>query len=155
LAIAPRAVDYPTVLAPFADPRDRQTDLGDHDADMAGHRRPTSAHVSAAVRGDRAASAHGGTYAADRDSVPNIRSPIANSCSCSRQGRSAGASSPECPAVAGRDPASERSAPARFRRPPHVDRLNFGPLSTTQSWDQPHEGTCLSTHARRAIQRLA
>ena len=38
-----------------------------------------------------------------------------------------------------------------------IDRLNFGPLSTTQiGWDQPHEGNLFEhLYARRAIQRLA
>jgi len=46
---------------------------------------------------------------------------------------------------------------ARFVDSPHVDRLNFGPLSTTQiGWDQPHEGNLFEhLYARRAIQRLA
>ena len=46
---------------------------------------------------------------------------------------------------------------ARFVASPHVDRLNFGPLSTTQiGWDQPHEGNLFEhLYARRAIQRLA
>ena len=45
---------------------------------------------------------------------------------------------------------------ARFVASPHVDRLNFGPLSTTQIGDQPHKGISSSTfYARRAIQRLA
>ena len=46
---------------------------------------------------------------------------------------------------------------ARFVSSPLVDRLNFGPLSTTQiGWDQPHEGNLFEhLYARRAIQRLA
>ena len=46
---------------------------------------------------------------------------------------------------------------ARFVSSPLVDRLNFGPLSTTQiGWDQPHEGNLFDhLYARRAIQRLA
>ena len=46
---------------------------------------------------------------------------------------------------------------ARFVASPHVDRLNFGPLSTTQiGWDQPHEGNLFEhLYVRRAIQRLA
>jgi hypothetical protein len=45
----------------------------------------------------------------------------------------------------------------RFVASPHVDRLNLGPISTTQiGWDQPHEGNLFEhLYARRAIQRLA
>jgi hypothetical protein len=45
----------------------------------------------------------------------------------------------------------------RFVASPHVDRLNLGPIPTTQiGWDQPHEGNLFDhLYARRAIQRLA
>jgi acyl-CoA reductase-like NAD-dependent aldehyde dehydrogenase len=40
---------------------------------------------------------------------------------------------------------------------PQIDRLNIGPLSTTQiSWDQPHEGNLFEhLYGRRAFQRAA
>jgi hypothetical protein len=43
---------------------------------------------------------------------------------------------------------------ARFVASPLVDRLNFGPLSTTQiGWDQPHEGNLFEhLYARRSFQ---
>jgi len=46
---------------------------------------------------------------------------------------------------------------SRFVDSPHVDRLNFGVVSTTQiGWDQPHEGNLFEhLYARRAIQRFA
>jgi acyl-CoA reductase-like NAD-dependent aldehyde dehydrogenase len=39
---------------------------------------------------------------------------------------------------------------------PHIDRLNIGPMPTTQvQWDQPHEGNLFEfLYRRRAIQRL-
>jgi hypothetical protein len=45
----------------------------------------------------------------------------------------------------------------RFVASPLVDRLNLGPIPTTQiGWDQPHEGNLFDhLYARRAIQRLA
>ncbi len=45
---------------------------------------------------------------------------------------------------------------ARFVASPHVDRLNFGAMPTTQiGWDQPHEGNLFEhLYARRAIQRV-
>ena len=40
---------------------------------------------------------------------------------------------------------------ARFVASPQVDRLNFGPLSTTQiGWDQPHEGNLFEHLTRDA-----
>ena len=51
------------------------------------------------------------------------------------------------------DPAFQR----RFVSSSHVDRLNIGPIPTTQiGWDQPHEGNLFEhLYARRAYQRPA
>ena len=51
------------------------------------------------------------------------------------------------------DPAFQR----RFVASSHVDRLNIGPIPTTQiGWDQPHEGNLFEhLYARRAYQRPA
>jgi hypothetical protein len=66
---------------------------------------------------------------------------------------------PEClgPSLVVTCISNDPSFRARFVASPHVDRLNFGPLSTTQiGWDQPHEGNLFEhLYARRAIQRLA
>ena len=39
----------------------------------------------------------------------------------------------------------------------HIDRLNLGPISTTQvEWDQPHEGNLFEfLYTRRALQRAS
>ena len=46
---------------------------------------------------------------------------------------------------------------SRFVNSPQVDRLNLGPIATTQiGWDQPHEGNLFEhLYARRAFQRTA
>jgi hypothetical protein len=45
----------------------------------------------------------------------------------------------------------------RLLSSPHVDRLNLGPVPTSQvSWDQPHEGNLFEhLYGRRAFQRSA
>jgi hypothetical protein len=161
--VVPRAADDPdAVLAPFADPEIARRISALIDADMTGD--AGEAHdASAAVRGgDRVASAHGGTYLLPTVIRCDAGHPLAN-----REFLFPFASVVEVPArdlpdVLGSslvvtcisdDPAFR----ARFVASPHVDRLNFGPLSTTQiGWDQPHEGNLFEhLYARRAIQRLA
>ena len=132
------------------------------DADMKGEA-GEARDVSAAVRGaDRVAAVHGGTYLLPTVIRCDAHHPLAN-----REFLFPFASVVEVPArdlpeVLGPslvvtcisdDPAFR----ARFVASPHVDRLNFGPLSTTQiGWDQPHEGNLFEhLYARRAIQRLA
>ena len=161
--VIPRAADDPeAVLAPFADPEIAKRIAAMIDADMTGES-GQARDVSAAVRGpDRVASAHGGTYLLPTVIRCNADHPLAN-----REFLFPFASVVEVPArdlpeVLGpslvvtcisNDPAFR----ARFVASPHVDRLNFGPLSTTQiGWDQPHEGNLFEhLYARRAIQRLA
>ncbi len=167
--VVPRAADdAAAVLAPFADPETGKRLSSIIDADMAtdgaeGTDRHRARDVSAAVRGtDRVATVHGGTYVLPTMIRCDAGHPLAN-----REFLFPFASVVEVPAAdlpdclgpslvvtcISNDPAFR----ARFVASPHVDRLNFGPLSTTQiGWDQPHEGNLFEhLYARRAIQRLA
>jgi hypothetical protein len=162
-SVTPRSSDDPdAVLAPFADPETAKRISAIIDADMIGES-GSARDVSAAVRGsDRVASAHGGTYLLPTVIRCGASHPLAN-----REFLFPFASVVEVPAsdlpecldsslvvtCISNDPAFR----ARFVASPHVDRLNFGPLSTTQiGWDQPHEGNLFEhLYARRAIQRLA
>jgi hypothetical protein len=169
-AVTPRpADDAEAVLAPFADPETAKRISAIIDADMATEGAESTAgknrarDVSAAARGsERVASAHGGTYLLPTVIRCDATHPLAN-----REFLFPFASVVEVPAsdlpeclgdslvvtCISNDPAFR----ARFVASPHVDRLNFGPLSTTQiGWDQPHEGNLFEhLYARRAIQRLA
>jgi hypothetical protein len=162
-AVVPRAADDPeAVLAPFADPDIARRISAMIDAEMTGE----SGHardISAAIRGNtRVTSAHGGTFLLPTVMRCDASHPLAN-----REFLFPFASVVEVPArdlpdalgsslvvtCISNDPAFR----ARFVASPHVDRLNFGPVSTTQiGWDQPHEGNLFEhLYARRAIQRLA
>ena len=171
--VIPRSADdAEAVLAPFADPDTARRISSMIDADMTGES-GTARDASATVRdadpvlrslgeGGRVASAHGGTYLLPTIVRCDAAHPLAN-----REFLFPFASVVEVPAAdlpdclgpslvvtcISNDPAFR----ARFVASPHVDRLNFGPLSTTQiGWDQPHEGNLFEhLYARRAIQRLA
>jgi hypothetical protein len=161
--VVPRTADDPdAVLAPFADPDIARRMSSMIDADMGGEGAPAR-DVSAALRGnDRIASAHGGTYL-----LPTVIRCDADHALANREFLFPFASVVEVPertlpdclgpslvvSCISNDPAFR----ARFVASPHVDRLNFGALSTTQiGWDQPHEGNLFEhLYARRAIQRLA
>jgi hypothetical protein len=169
-AVSPRAADDPAaLLAPFADPETAKRISATIDADMAteGAESTEDKHrardVSASVRGaDRVASAHGGTYL-----LPTVIRCDANHPMANREFLFPFASVVEVPAAdlpdclgpslvvtcISNDPVFR----ARFVASPDVDRLNLGPLSTTQiGWDQPHEGNLFEhLYARRAIQRTA
>jgi len=171
--VIPRSADdAEAVLAPFADPDTARRISSMIDADMTGES-GTARDISATVRdadpvlgslgeGGRVASVHGGTYLLPTIVRCDASHPLAN-----REFLFPYASVVEVPAgelphclgpslvvtCISNDPAFR----ARFVASPHVDRLNFGPLSTTQiGWDQPHEGNLFEhLYARRAIQRLA
>jgi hypothetical protein len=162
-AVVPRASDDPAaVLAPFADPDTGRRVSAMIDADITSEA-GTARDVSATVRDqDRVAIEHGGTYVlptvirCDKDHPLANREflfPFASVVEVKAEDL------PECLGTSlvvtciSNDPAFR----ARFVASPHVDRLNFGPLSTTQiGWDQPHEGNLFEhLYARRAIQRLA
>jgi hypothetical protein len=162
-SVIPRSADDPeAVLAPFADSETAKRISATIDGDMAGEA-GTARDISASVRGtDRVATAHGGTYL-----LPTVIRSDANHPLANREFLFPFASVVEVPAAdlpdvlgpslvvtcISNDPAFR----ARFVASPHVDRLNFGALSTTQiGWDQPHEGNLFEhLYARRAIQRLA
>jgi hypothetical protein len=167
--LVPRAADDPeAVLAPFADPgiAQRMSAIIDQDltADSSdGPRASDARDVSAAVRGaERVATAHGGAYL-----LPTIVRCSATHALANREFLFPYASvvevaSDQLPAVLGptlvltcisNDPALRR----RMIASPLVDRLNVGPIATTEiGWDQPHEGNLFDhLYARRAIQRRA
>ncbi len=161
-SITPRAADDPeAVLAPFADPDTARRISATIDADMSGES-GTARDVSASIRGDRVASAHGGNYL-----LPTVIRCDANHPLANREFLFPFASVvevnasdlPDClgPSLVVTCISNDPAFRARFVASPHVDRLNFGPLSTTQiGWDQPHEGNLFEhLYARRAIQRLA
>jgi hypothetical protein len=152
--VLPRAADDPdALLAPFADPETARRISATIDGDAEGAR---------VLGRDRIASAHGGTYL-----LPTIVRCDADHALANREFLFPFASVVEVPAsdlperlgsslvvtCLSNDPAFR----ARFMSSPLVDRLNFGPISTTQiGWDQPHEGNLFEhLYARRAIQRLA
>jgi hypothetical protein len=161
--VVPRTAEDPeAVLAPFADPEIARRMSSMIDADMGGEGAPAR-DVSAALRGsDRVASAHGGTYL-----LPTVIRCDAEHALANREFlfpfatvvEVPASSLPEClgPSLVVTCISNDPAFRARFVASPHVDRLNFGALSTTQiGWDQPHEGNLFEhLYARRAIQRLA
>ena len=164
--ITPRPAEDPeAILAPFADPAVRRSHLGRHRSGHARRRRPLiGARCVGAQRrgGERVVTVHGGTYLLPTVIRCDASHPLAN-----REYLFPFASVVEVPAAAmpavlgpslvvtclSGDPAFRE----RFVTSPHVDRLNLGPIPTTQiGWDQPHEGNLFDhLYARRAIQRLA
>jgi len=162
-SVTPRSAEDPeAVLAPFADPETAKRISATIDQDMTGES-GSARDASAAVRGkDRVASAHGGTYL-----LPTVIRCDANHPLANREFLFPFASVvqvkesdlPDClgPSLVVTCISNDPAFRARFVSSPLVDRLNFGPLSTTQiGWDQPHEGNLFEhLYARRAIQRLA
>ena len=165
--ITPLPADDPdAVLAPFADPAtaERISMAIDQDlnpADVDG--RATAVDVSARVRGTvRVVTVHGGTYLLPTVIRCDASHPLAN-----REFLFPYASVVEVPAAqlpSALGPSlvvtclsADRSFHERFVTSPLVDRLNLGPIPTTQiGWDQPHEGNLFDhLYARRSIQRLA
>lgn len=158
--VVPRATDDPeAVLAPFADPEVARRISGAIDADLDDNARD----VTAAHRGGgRVVEAHGGTFL-----LPTLIRCDADHALANREFLFPFASIVHTPAedlparlgptlvltCLSNDPAFR----ARCLASPHVDRLNFGAIPTTQiGWDQPHEGNLFDhLYARRAIQRLA
>ncbi|HEX8027843.1 MAG TPA: aldehyde dehydrogenase family protein, partial [Vicinamibacterales bacterium] len=161
--VMPRAADdAEAVLAPFADPDTARRISATIDGDM-NSEGGSARDVSAGVRGaDRVATAHGGTYLLPTVIRSDANHPLANREFLFPFASVVEVPAADLPSVLGpslvvtcisNDPAFR----ARFVASPDVDRLNFGPLSTTQiGWDQPHEGNLFEhLYARRAIQRLA
>jgi hypothetical protein len=141
------------VLAPFADPDIARRISSTIDADADG------AHV---FGGDRVATVHGGTFL-----LPTIVRCDAGHALANREFlfpfasvvEVAESDLPDClgSSLVITCLSNDLAFRARFIASPLVDRLNFGPISTTQiGWDQPHEGNLFEhLYARRAIQRLA
>jgi len=161
--VIPRSADdAEAVLAPFADPDTARRISSMIDSDMTGES-GTARDISATVRdADRVASAHGGTYLLPTVIRCDASHPLANReflFPYASVVEVPAADLPEClgPSLVVTCISNDPAFRARFVASPHVDRLNFGPLSTTQiGWDQPHEGNLFEhLYARRAIQRLA
>jgi hypothetical protein len=161
--VVPRAAEDPeAVLAPFADPETARRIAATIDADMQGET-GAARDVSASVRGtDRVASAHGGTFLLPTVIRCDADHPLANREFLFPFASVVQVPARDLPEVLGSSLvvtciSDDPDFRARFVASPHVDRLNFGPLSTTQiGWDQPHEGNLFEhLYARRAIQRLA
>lgn len=161
--VIPRASDdSAAVLAPFADPETGRRISAMIDGDMSGEA-GAARDVSATVRDkDRVATVHGGTYVLPTVVRCEASHPLANREFLFPYASVVQVNADELPDCLGpslvvtcisNDPAFR----ARFVASPHVDRLNFGALSTTQiGWDQPHEGNLFEhLYARRAIQRRA
>jgi hypothetical protein len=161
--ISPRPADDPeAVLAPFADPATAQRISTAIDQELTGEG-PSARDVSADIRGaERVATVHGGAYLLPTVIRCDVSHPLAN-----REYLFPYVSVVEVPADALPSALGPSlvvtclSDDARFRdrfiASPLVDRLNLGPIPTTQiGWDQPHEGNLFDhLYARRAIQRLA
>lgn len=165
--VTPRPADDPlAVLAPFADPATGQRISAMIDQDLRPAEGETSTparDVSAALRGEgRVVSAHGGTFLLPTIVRCDAEHPLAN-----REFLFPYASVVEVPAEQLPDClgpslvvtciSNDSAFQARFVASSHVDRLNIGPIPTTQiGWDQPHEGNLFEhLYARRAYQRPA
>jgi hypothetical protein len=166
-SVIPRSADDPqAVLAPFADPDTGRRISAMIDGDMGAEgtesTEPTlrARDVSAGVRGaDRVVTVHGGTYVLPTVVRCDATHPLAN-----REFLFPYASVvqvreedlPDClgPSLVVSCISNDPAFRARFVASPHVDRLNFGPMSTTQiGWDQPHEGNLFDhLYGRRAFQ---
>ena len=168
--VVPRAADDDqAILAPFADPDTGKRISAMIDSDMAtegaesADGKQWARDVSAEVRGaDRVTTVHGGTYVLPTIVRCDANHPLANReflFPFASVVQVPAADLPEClgPSLVVTCISNDPAFRARFVASPHVDRLNFGPLSTTQiGWDQPHEGNLFEhLYARRAIQRLA
>jgi hypothetical protein len=165
--ITPRAADDPdAVLAPFADPATAHRISAMIDQDLSpgeGDDHGRARDVSAGVRGpERVVTAHGGTYL-----LPTIVRCDASHALANREFlfpftsvvEVPAARLPEClgPSLVVTCIANDPAFEARFVNSPNVDRLNVGPIPTTQiGWDQPHEGNLFEhLYSRRAYQRPA
>jgi hypothetical protein len=166
-AVTPRPAEDPdAVLAPFADPAtaERISAMIDQDLDSARTDSETPARdVSARLRGrERVVTVHGGTYLLPTVIRCDASHPLANREFLFPYASVVQVEGTLLPAALGpslvvscfSDDAAFRT---RFLASPLVDRLNFGPIATTQiGWDQPHEGNLFEhLYARRSIQRLA
>ena len=161
-SVTPRASDdADAVLAPFADPETARRISSVIDGDITGES-GTARDVSAELRGDRVVSAHGGTYLLPTVIRCDATHPLANReflFPFASVVQVEASDLPDClgPSLVVTCISNDQAFRTRFAASALVDRLNFGPLSTTQiGWDQPHEGNLFEhLYSRRAIQRLA
>jgi acyl-CoA reductase-like NAD-dependent aldehyde dehydrogenase len=160
-AIVPRAEDDEAAqIAPFADPRvaERLSAMVDRDLAQPGARDVTATHRGA----ERLVRWSGCTYL-----LPTIVRASLDHALANREFLFPFASVVEVPEesipealgptlVVSALTADQRLVD-RLVASPLVDRLNIGPLPTTQiAWDQPHEGNLFEhLYGRRAIQRIA
>jgi len=163
--IMPRPSEDPdAVLAPFADAAIARRIAAAIDQDLGGgDDRAPARDVSADMRGtDRVVTVYGGTYLLPTVIRCDPAHPLANREYLFPYASVVQVPPPQLPSVLGpslvvtcvsADPVFQE----RFVASPHVDRLNLGPIATTQiGWDQPHEGNLFDhLYARRSIQRLA
>lgn len=164
-AITPRPAEDPeAVLAPFADPGIAQRISATIDQEMTGDEGAGVAHdASAARRGsERVVTVHGGTYLLPTIVRCSPAHPLANREFLFPFASVVEAPAEDLPSLLGASLvvtclSEDDRFRERFVASPHVDRLNLGPIPTTQiGWDQPHEGNLFDhLYARRAIQRLA
>jgi acyl-CoA reductase-like NAD-dependent aldehyde dehydrogenase len=178
--VQPLPSDDPNaVLAPFADPAtaerissvidqdlygaDPDGNVGAQDASASAAASHTARDVSAGVRGrQRVITVHGGTYLLPTVIRCDASHPLANREFLFPYASVVEVPSAQLPAALGPSLvvtclSHDRRFHDRFVTSPHVDRLNLGPIPTTQiGWDQPHEGNLFDhLYARRSIQRLA
>jgi hypothetical protein len=159
--IVPRAEeDDEAQIAPFADPRvaGRISALVDRDLAQPGARDVTAAHRD----GARLVEWNGCTYLLPTIVRADVDHPLAN-----REFLFPFAAVVEVPEAALPEAlgptlvvsaiTSNQRLIDRLVASPLVDRLNIGPMPTTQiAWDQPHEGNLFEhLYGRRAIQRSA
>ena len=150
--VTPRPSDDPeALLAPFADPDTARRIAAMIDADGEGVSHPVGVVTE-----------HGGTYL-----LPSIVRCNPDHALANREFlfpfasvvEVPAAELPEClgPSLVVTCISNDPVFCGRFVASPHVDRLNLGPIPTTQiGWDQPHEGNLFEhLYARRAIQKLA
>ncbi|HXG90403.1 MAG TPA: aldehyde dehydrogenase family protein [Vicinamibacterales bacterium] len=161
--ITPREADDPdAVLAPFADPSTAQRISATIDQDLRGEA-GAARDVSAEQRGpDRVVTVNGGSYLLPTVIRCDASHPLANREYLFPYASVVEVAAEQLPAALGPSlvvtvVSNDERFRERFVASPHVDRLNLGPISTTQiGWDQPHEGNLFEhLYARRAIQRLA
>jgi acyl-CoA reductase-like NAD-dependent aldehyde dehydrogenase len=163
--IRPRPAEDPdALLAPFADPSVAERISLVIDQDMNGGEGGSAAvDVSASVRGaQRVVTVHGGTYLLPTVVRCDPSHPLANREYLFPYASVVEINADALPEALGPSLvvtclSDDNTFRERFVASPHVDRLNLGPIPTTQiGWDQPHEGNLFDhLYARRAIQRLA
>jgi acyl-CoA reductase-like NAD-dependent aldehyde dehydrogenase len=158
--ITPRPADDPeAVLAPFADPATAERISTVIDQELSSSEENGQAK---AWPHDRVVTAHGGTYLLPTIVRCEARHPLANREFLFPFASVVEVPADQLPSVLGPSLvvaclSNDKRFQERFVASPFVDRLNLGPIPTTQiGWDQPHEGNLFDhLYARRAIQRLA